>query len=99
MASTPELVESKDLYHETAKEIGGYDTDRTSAIYESTTQDVQDMKRMGKTQELRVGWRRLWNRNRSANSPLEKLSKDLDLLLHLCFDSNLGIPLHVDNRN
>ena len=45
---------SKHLYHEAAKEICGYDSDSTSTIYHSTANDVRDMKRMGKTQELRV---------------------------------------------
>lgn len=44
----------KDLYHETTKEISGYNSNSTSDIYHSTTNDVRDMERMGKTQELRV---------------------------------------------
>ena len=46
--------ETKDMYHETARELGESGSSSDEAIYHSTNNDVRDMQRMGKPQQLRV---------------------------------------------
>jgi hypothetical protein len=47
-----QLPDDRDLYHKTAKEI--VSDDSSVEVTHSTINDVSDMKRMGKAQQLRV---------------------------------------------
>jgi hypothetical protein len=102
--ATVDVDDSKNLYHEHAKEISGLEAAESSdasvdGVFENTANDNRDMSRMGKDQVLRVSVAIALRKPTRAvlMGTVAKLSKDLDSLLHLRADGDLGVLAHVSN--